>query len=160
MRSASVTTTPELVTTHADPLRRDLADFIISARLPEEGRFEQLWARRVDEDRFELCCIPFFLYDIALGDIVATSPAEGRRYVLDRVVRPSGRFVFRAFFEEPQDSLKSVVVAELGALGAGLEWASRSLLAIDTDEPSAGAIADYLQGCEDKEWLVYETGAT
>ena len=28
---------------------------------------EQLWARRLDEERFEVCCIPFFAYDVALG---------------------------------------------------------------------------------------------
>jgi hypothetical protein len=71
-------------------VRRDKANFVIDAKLPEEGRFEQLWARQVTQNTFELCSIPFFLYDVALGDIVQTHEAFGRKYMLDRVLRPSG----------------------------------------------------------------------
>jgi hypothetical protein len=31
---------------------------------------EQLWARQVGDRHFELCCIPYFVYDLALGDVV------------------------------------------------------------------------------------------
>jgi hypothetical protein len=47
-----------------------------------------------------LCCIPFFLYDIALGDVVRTSAQGDRRYVLESVVSPSGRHVFGVWFGE------------------------------------------------------------
>ena len=46
---------------------------------------------RYEWKHFEVCCIPFFLYDVSLGDVVATNPD----YVLDRVVRASGRYTFR-----------------------------------------------------------------
>jgi len=42
---------------------------------------------------FEVCCIPFFVYDLALGDVVAASPRDSRKSVVDRVVAPSGRYV-------------------------------------------------------------------
>jgi hypothetical protein len=42
-----------------------------------------LWARQVGDRRFEICCIPFFLYDVALGDVVETD----ENYSLVRVVR-------------------------------------------------------------------------
>jgi hypothetical protein len=83
---------------HSDPVWRERADFIIGAPLHEEGRAEQLWARRLDEPLlFEICCIPFFLYDVALGDVVQTDASSE----LARVVEPSGRFVFRAWFGDP-----------------------------------------------------------
>jgi hypothetical protein len=69
---------------HPEPVRRDRANFIVRARLPEPGRAEQLWGRQLDERSFELCCIPFFLYDVALGDIVATDAA----YEVQQVVEP------------------------------------------------------------------------
>ena len=46
------------------------------------------------DTEFEVCCIPLLLYDISLGDIVATDAD----YLLDRVVRPSGRYTFRVWF--------------------------------------------------------------
>ena len=57
-----------------------------------------------------MCCIPFFVFDLALGDVVATSPREGRKYVVDKVVEPSGRYVFRVWFGEsfqPRDEIAS-----------------------------------------------------
>jgi hypothetical protein len=75
---------------HSDPVWRERADFIIGAPVPEEGRAEQLWARRLGEPLlFEICCIPFFLYDVALGDVIQTDAS----YELARIVKPSGRFV-------------------------------------------------------------------
>jgi hypothetical protein len=51
---------------------------MIGAELAEEDRDEQLWARQVGDRRFEICCIPFFVYDMALGDVVETD-ANHRR---------------------------------------------------------------------------------
>lgn len=56
---------------HRDPVWRDGADFIIAARIDPGDTgvdTEQLWARRIDDGRHELCCIPFFAYDLALGE--------------------------------------------------------------------------------------------
>lgn len=146
---------------HSEPVWRERSNFIINAELAEEdlpNRFEQLWARQVGDDRFEICCIPFFLFDVALGDVVATSPKEDRKYVLDHVVERSGRYVFRVWFGEsfhPRDE----IAEELGRLGALVEWSSVNLLAVDaTDEPHAQKIADFLQERQDRGQLLYETG--
>src|SRR5947199_5228528 len=80
--------------THSEPVWRERADFIIGARLPEHGRSEQLWAKKLSKNRYEICCIPFFLYDLALGDIVETNDDHD----LVGVVQRSGRFVFRVWF--------------------------------------------------------------
>src|SRR2546430_10103541 len=44
---------------------------------------------------FEICCNPFFVYNLAQGDIVTTSSTRGRRHMVDGVADPSGRYVFR-----------------------------------------------------------------
>jgi hypothetical protein len=82
---------------HVAPIWRDRMDFVFNAALPEDcapKRFEQLVGHRVADGEFQLCCIPFFLYDVSLGDVVATTGG----YILDRVVRPSGRYTFRVYF--------------------------------------------------------------
>lgn len=150
----------EQFSTHSEPIWRERADFIINARLPEVGRFEQLWVKRVGEAQFEVCCIPYFLYDVALGDTVETAPQEGRQYVLDRVLSRSGRYVFRAYFERRQYRYRDATVEGVQALGAQIEWSSPSLLAVDVDGPFAQAVADYLQEQEDLGRLIYETGKT
>lgn len=145
--------------THQRPVWQDRSNFIINGQLPErDGRFEQLWARQLSDDTFEVCCIPFFLSDVALGDVVQTEPAGGRRYVVARVVQASGRYVFRVWFGEtayPRDE----IAQKLEALGGLLEWSSVNLLAVDArDEQHAQEIADYLSEAEARGELIYETG--
>lgn len=146
---------------HTEPVWRERSNFIINAELPEKNRprrFEQLFARQVGEDRFEICCIPFFLYDVALGDVVTTSSKDDRQYVVTGVAEPSGRYVFRVWFGEtlhPPDE----VADELKALGALFEWSSRNLLAVDAvDQEHAQKVADFLAEREKAGQLVYETG--
>lgn len=144
----------DTIPVHADPVWRDRSNFIIKAALPEDGRTEQLWARQVADHRFGLCCIPFFLYDMALGDVVETD----RQYQVTRVVEPSGRYVFRIWFGDshhPQDEIVAAVVA----LGAQVERSSAHLLAVDAENAVvAKAAADLLQSHEDQQHLMYETG--
>lgn len=144
--------------THPEPVWREKANFVINAKLPEEGRFEQLWARQVTEDTFEVCCIPFFLYDVALGDVVQTHEASGRKYMLSSVVRPSGHYVFRAYFGRSAHPLEEIV-ERLTELGATMEWSSSTLLAIDAfDLSHAQQVADFLQARADLGQLMFETG--
>jgi uncharacterized protein DUF4265 len=146
---------------HQDPVWRERSNFIINAKLPESDRphrFEQLFAQRIGADRFEVCCIPFALYDVALGDIVATAPSGDRQYVVKEVVKQSGRYVFRVWFGEsfhPRDE----IAQELAALGSLTEWSSRNLLAVDAaDLEHAQQVADFLIKNEKAGRLIYETG--
>ncbi|MBI9114878.1 DUF4265 domain-containing protein [Sanguibacter suaedae] len=47
----------------------------------EGDNLEQLWTKRVGDDLLELCCIPFFAYDLALGNVVRAEASSG--YVID-----------------------------------------------------------------------------
>lgn len=60
---------------HREPMWRERSNFIIATAIDSANTdisTEQLWARKVDDRHFELCCIPFFAYDLALGDVVET----------------------------------------------------------------------------------------
>lgn len=146
--------TEELISVHADPVWRDRANFIIVADLPENGRTEQLWARQIAEYRFEVCCIPFFVYDVALGDVVETD----QKYKFTKVAVPSGRFAFRLWFGESTYS-QSFVTNELANLGALVERSSANLIAVDAaDAAIAQSVADTLLAHQDRQHLIYETG--
>ncbi|HET8940921.1 MAG TPA: DUF4265 domain-containing protein [Rudaea sp.] len=140
---------------HQAPAWRKQSNFIIAAKVSgNEGKTEQLWARKINEHLFEICCIPFFIYNLALGDVVETDAD----YIVQRVVKQSGRYVFRAWFGEsnyPSDS----IAEDLAQIGATIEWSSPNLLAVDaTDEKHAQQIADFLAERQRAGHLMYETG--
>jgi len=146
--------------THESPVWRERSDFIVHASLPEPDCLEQLWCRQLDDERFEVCCLPFFLYDVALGDIVRTAPSGGRTHVLVEVLQPSGRFVFRVWFGQSFHP-REEIAAQLESLGALLEWSSANLLAVDAcDQAHAQEIADFLQEQEKLGHLPFEAGKT
>ncbi len=91
---------------HPEPVWRERSNVVIAAFVPDGGdtETEQLWARSIDDRRSEICCIPFFVLDLALADVVET---DGD-YLVRRVVEPSGRYVFPVWFGEsfhPRDEI-------------------------------------------------------
>lgn len=92
--------------------------------------------------------------------MVTTSPKGDRKYVVEKVLQPSGRYVFRVWFGEsfqPRDE----IAAELKALGSLIEWSSPNLLAVDAvDHEHAQQVADFLAERERSGQLIYETGRT
>src|SRR5436190_387078 len=118
---------------HLSPVWRQLADFVIHADIEAEGlprRWEQLWVRRTSESEFQLCCIPFFTYNLSLGDVVSTHACNGKQYVVASVVRPSGRGVLRLWFGDCiQKERKDIVQADIAAASDVYEWYSDHFVA-------------------------------
>ena len=148
---------------HLNPVWRGRANFIINAEIEDLDyrplRFEQLWAHRISESCFEVCCIPFFVYDLALGDRVEARPHD---HVVSRVVERSGHYTFQAWFGDADhpDSRDDVLTA-IEDLGCEFEWYSRNLLGIDArDDELAQDVADYLSDQQSRQALTYETGRT
>ncbi len=122
---------------HLQPARRDLADFIIGMRcesaIAGECEWEQLWAKKLSINSFKICCIPFFCYGLALGDIVETASdtACGRDYMVTSVVEKSGNFTLRIMFSrECAEDLRLGIIKELRLSGCILEWYSEYLLGV------------------------------
>lgn len=150
---------------HLSPAWRDRADFIINANIEEEDlpkRYEQLWVRRLGERWFEICCIPFFVHDLALGDEVETAPKGDRQYLLTRVVKPSGGYTFRVWFGDSNlPTARNEVVKAARDRSCEFEWFSENLLALDArDDRRAQELADFLHEREQLGHLTYETGRT
>jgi hypothetical protein len=174
--------------THQAPVWRDRANFILHAKVvdgdgagtinvsnvaagtssprnTESSLFEQLWTRRIrrlGKTRYAICCIPFFVYDLNLGDEVETEAADGLSYVVRRVVKRSGHRTIRVWFgESSRPAAREEVTDELAALGCDLEWSSRSLLAADasSDDRVRDAL-DLLAQRQALGHLLFETGWT
>lgn len=146
---------------HEKPIWRDRANFIIAAYLGEKdghGEWEQLWAQQLDDQRFLLCCIPFFAFDLALGDVIETND----NYTVQRVVSPSGQYTFRVWFGDLHCAeIRDEVVRYMDLLGVLMEWSSENLLALSArDADQAKELADYLHFQQNTNCLLYETGRT
>lgn len=142
---------------HPTPAWRERADFVFAARLEtRDGRneWEQLWGRKLAPRRFVLCCIPFFVSDLALGDEVETDAD----FVFQRVIKPGGQVAFRLWFGDQKASVRSGLVKEIETQAPVMEWSSENLLALSVAEAEAQQLADYLHAREQLGLLRYETG--
>jgi hypothetical protein len=120
--------------THSNPVRRPVPSFMLRVALDDLGgeNFEQLWTKQLGEDLFEVCCIPFFAYDLALGDVVRASAAEGQ--VLS-VERRSGNGVLRIAVKRPEEveELHLRIHDLLGRLDYLCGWFEPGYVAVDLD---------------------------
>jgi hypothetical protein len=147
---------------HLNPVWREKANFIIGARCTYKNHatkaWEQLWSRKISDNYYEICCIPFFLYDISLGDEVKTD----RDYWILKVTKRAGHFTFRVWFGNSDNSMvEKDLIDKINNLGGLFEWYSSILIAIDTpNEYLARQLSDYLFEKEQLGWFTYETGKT
>jgi hypothetical protein len=117
--------------THSDPAWRDRSNFIIATDIdPGETDIdtEQLWARKLDDGAFEICCIPFFAYNLSLGDVVLTDAD----YMVRNVVKESGYRSFRVAVFWPKNRNDDILESILRP-GVFHEWSSPKLLALSAN---------------------------
>lgn len=143
--------------THQCPVHREKADFLIRAKLKdggEEQKWEQLWVRQIDTHKFVVCCIPFFTWDMDLGDEVETT----NDYVFTRVLKPSGYRTHRIWFGNSLDTDTHDVAQTLQNLGAEVEWSSRNLLAVSAaNEEINSNVLKCLLHQYNQQRLIYES---
>jgi hypothetical protein len=155
---------------HAQAVWSERADFVLQLRIASgdaawdaaNPRYEQLWTRRQGDDLYELCCIPFFIYNLALGDVLRVSIRDGAPLV-EEVVSRAGHHTFRAWFGKAFfPVVREQVIADITALpGCLFEWYGTNLLAIDADsDEAANRVAAFLDSAESRGQLRYETGRT
>lgn len=145
------------IAVHSQPVWRDRTDFIFHAYCgSKNGRneWEQLWGKKVAPSCYVVCCIPFFVYDVALGDEVEIDT----NHVLKRVVNKSGQLTFRVWFGEQGAAIRKKMVLEMETMDLLMEWSSYNLLGLSVQQDRAQLLADYLQLRENEGLLKYETG--
>ena len=147
---------------HFNPIWGEKANFIIRARIHDSRNdiieWEQLWARKTEDNLYEICCIPFLIYDVALGDEVKVDPDHW----ITEVKKRSGHYTFRVWFGDSKDpTIWEQVIRETERSGCLFEWYSNNLLAISAPTHDlAVMISGYLLQKAKSSELVYETGQT
>jgi hypothetical protein len=126
---------------HPLPPWADPPNYVIHGAGMYEGATvtEQLWARKADDDTFELLCLPFYLYGLALGDTVRCAPSDELM-----VVTRSGRELIRVWFPtgcaDPE-----AFDGQVGEFGARTEWYSHRYVAIDVGPDQAQELRSWLE---------------
>jgi hypothetical protein len=153
--------TGDYVAIHENPVWRDQADSILRIHLEkvdEQNHWEQLWAKKISDNLFSVCCIPFFAYHLALGDEVETDT----HYTVTRIASISGHVTFRVWFADSLNtSIKDQVINQAEKIGCLFEWSSANLLALSAQNThQSQAIIDYLESHQNNEDLQYEVAGT
>lgn len=121
---------------HDEPASRPVPAHIAMVDLEPfgfPGQMEQMWLRPLEGNRYEVCCLPFRVYGLAMGDIVALDAEDS---TVTHVIRASGSRVFRIFFppsiavSEFVEARESVV-ASIENAGLKAEWSGDRHVAID-----------------------------
>lgn len=150
--------------THDFPVWRDQANFILASRLnepdvPEKYKWEQIWARQIKENLFELCCIPFFTYGLALGDHVSAATFEGREFVINRLEKSGGQKTYRLWFLEISNW--GSIIDEISGLGcfAEVRWEESKLISASAPSPETKKLLEnYLVKLKSKGEITWEPG--
>jgi hypothetical protein len=134
---------------------------LFSAEQATEGRvmWEGLLCRRLARDRALVCAMPFWVYDVGLGDEVAlTESAEGAP-VVTSVVTDAGSSIFRVFIDASADEdAWQRMMRDLEPFDCWSDVRTPRFLAIAAPPAHSQAVADYLQEREQHGDIQYETG--
>ena len=145
--------------THTNPVCGNQANFLIGATSPPPPKdpslkaWEQLWSKQISQYRFQICCIPFFAYNLSLGDEVETD----LDFMVTRVIKLSGHFTFRVWFSP--DTPKEHLLDSISEMNCLMEAYSSNLVSIDAENARiAQRVANILAEAQKKGEIVYETG--
>ncbi len=135
---------------HPSPTGADTPNLVkVHFPLPPQDRSqgveaENLWAQNLGRDQFKLDNIPFYVYGVSCGDIVAAESAAGR-LVFRRVIGRGGHSTYRLLIRDESgyegEHFKRLRV-QLEKLGCGYEVAKRRWIAVDVP-PNTDVFAVY-----------------
>ena len=139
--------------TNAEP---DLPAAKITFRLVQDadgyppGNYESMWARRLPDGTYEIDNIPFYSYDVAVGDIVKVQEVDGELFFSERV-KDSGNSVIRMRIYDPGDL--DNIRAELRSLGCDSEGDGVVLAVnVPADVPYGPIFRFLIEGDRAKRW--------
>lgn len=136
----------------------------VGAREATDGlvTWEGLLARRLAPDRARVCAVPFWVYDLNLGDeVTLMASAEGAQ-VVTGVAVDAGNFTFRVVFTDGDDNDRRwhQLMVDLEAFECWFDVRATGFVALSAPAAHAEAVAGYLQAREDLGELRFETGRT
>lgn len=126
----------------------------------DDPSWEGLLATAGDDETVTVRSIPFFVYDLALGDEVSTVASAEGPLVAVQPTRRSGMFTYRVVFDGEADDRWQQLMRDLEPWSCWFDVRSPRFVAIAAPSEHAQAVADYLHGREQRGELQYETGQT
>jgi hypothetical protein len=148
------------IATHHAPVAK--ANSLIHVDLADHGlpgRLEQLWAWRISPYEFEIASLPFFPYDMTLGDTVATRGSEAPDLVVAQVIRRSGHRLLRVGIKTLgiNPELHELMHREMIRSGLIFEWHGAEYVAVDLPRDcSEDALLAYLEPLQRRYQIVME----
>jgi hypothetical protein len=112
---------------------------------PTSQDWEDLWASPLTDGLAMIQSIPFFVKNVAVGDIAATVRTEDGRIVLQTIVERSGHSTFRIWPHQRATAERDGIMGDLKDRGAGVELTIESLIAIDAPPERESEIWNYLE---------------
>lgn len=146
-----------LVVVHKQPVWRARATTVfhmLAGVSNGRSRWEQLWWRRTSRGRFTLCCIPFVIDDLALGDEVETNAC----HIVRRIARRSGQVTFRVRIDRHDPGVRDQVIKASETFEPLAEWSAPNLLALSVHESRARQLGSRLAIFEGQRMIELETG--
>ena len=123
-------------------------------------RWEGLLAVRLSCNRARVCAVPFWVYDVNLGDEVALMESAEGAPVVTGVVVDGGNYTFRVRFAGAADDdvRWRELMVELEPFDCWFDVRSPAFVAMSAPAAHARAVADYLDDRERRGELLFETG--
>lgn len=121
---------------HESPVGRTSSNYLAMVDLEPfgfAGSLEQIWLRPLDGKAYEVSCIPFRVYGLALNDVVELD-SDGKQII--GVLKRSGHRVFRVFLapslsvpesDEVRNSITRAIIDDV----LKAEWSGDRHVAID-----------------------------
>lgn len=143
------------VAIHINPSWRKKANYIFRCILESNSdslEYEQMWGQKIENGNIILCCIPFFVEGLALGDIVKVD--ENGIFV--ELLQESGNITIRAWTRRMEESAKRPFVEKMLSLVDDAEMYSDDLTAFSVLGEFSRPALDHLIDSEKALGLVYE----
>lgn len=130
--------------------------------LDDEEGFEELWARQVGPELYEVAAIPCYAYDLAFGDTVRTEAFFGLDTLIVERTGYSGHGSVRVGFDSSDSDEQILSLTEvLAGFSERHELVSRRWLGLDVaTEEQLKQLESILKPKEAAGELVYELGET
>lgn len=125
----------------------------------DDASWEGLLATTGDDGKVTVQSVPYFVYDLALGDEVSTVASAEGPLVAVEPTRRSGMLTFRVVFDGGDDRWLQLM-RDLEPRSCWFDVRSPRFIAIAAPSEHAQAVADYLHGREQRGELQYEAGQT
>jgi len=124
---------------------------------------ENIWVRKIKDDLYEVLTIPFWAYNLSLGDLVECHPDEdGIGLFIGKVVRKSGNRTVRIIFKHPLGLKHPEAIKLIEYLKQhGLRFETFHVRYISINMPSEDAYQDLLKHLEEiseEAGMIWEDG--